>query len=434
MSQLHYRGKDSSDPTRLGHSVESHALATALCVLPSRRQLPPAAKHKCLLLLSLLLQAAIGSLPRSNVQPGSISGHIYDVTHAANNVELVFDENGMTRGFASLPELSPRCVDAWQKLSSCGWCGRTVSSTLELMSLWDLTLFCSWSKALQNAVWQDVFRDLYPQLVQYMGNLLQGHCLFLAGGGLKPLPILQTRAGHTRRMPRVNKVILLRRCRQQRRNREEVLATHTDISSKKPRMVKHEAILEVALYMQKLVSEFANTVQVQVSWGESHYDSSKMVLAIFDHKTKKAAFLPIQQMQPVYIEELSEEMKLLSFEGKAQRVEGFATIRALSHSLSYIGLPLQEFQLDAALIIRPLQSNESRIYSDGIYWVVNEETQEVVRQIPEGVALDELPMLVSCSDQGPMVLSGLDMLQYHSKLSMHSQYDPYHRCWTLSFS
>ena len=96
-----------------------------------------------------------------------------------------------------------------------------------------------------------------------------------------------------------------------------------------------------------------------MGWDESHYDSATMVLAISDHKTNKAAFLPIQQMQPVYIEELSEEMQFLSFEGKAQRVEGFAAIRALSHSLSYVGLPLQAFQLDAALIIRTLQSKGS---------------------------------------------------------------------------
>ena len=111
--------------------MEGHALATALCVLPSRRQLPATTKHKSLLLLSLLLQAAIGSLSRSNVQPGSISGHIYDVSHTANDVELVFGENGMTRGLASFPHLSPRCVNAWRKLCSGGWCGRTVSSALE---------------------------------------------------------------------------------------------------------------------------------------------------------------------------------------------------------------------------------------------------------------------------------------------------------------
>ena len=164
------------------------------------------------------------------------------------------------------------------------------------------------------------------------------------------------------------------------------------MTSKKPRMVSQEAKLEVALYLGKVVEEFAPTKQIQISWDESHYDTSTMVAA-YDHQTKAAGFLPVQQMTPVYVHELSSESQSLCFEGRAQRVEGFSTMRAISHSLSSIGLPLEVFKLEKGLIVIPLGSHEKRVLSDGEYWIFE---QNPLRGKSQG----ESPLLTShCASQ-----------------------------------
>ena len=211
------------------------------------------------------------------------------------------------------------------------------------------------------------------------------------------------------------------RCHEETKNREGVLRSHKDVNSKRSRLVAGETKLEVALHMQKLVRSFEATTQVQVSWDESHYDSSAMVIAAWDHKKKIAGFLPIQQMAPVYIEELDEAVQALCCQGT----------RALSHSLASIGLPLESFILGEELIARPLEADERRIFSDGVPWIYNLKSSQVVRQIPAGMALDQVPVLISVSDQGPLNVPALDMLVYHLKLSMNNQWDCYHRCWRL---
>ena len=431
VQQLHYRGANAEDPSRLGHSVESRCLAVILCALPGRRQLPASCKTKCLLLLTLLLQAAIRSLT-TQAEAEPISGCIYDVGHTPHNVILTFDENGMTKGLACMSQVDEQSAAGWQRLTSAGWCGRKVTSALENMSLWDLVLFCAWSKANSNHIWHQAFEGLYPKLLDYIGRLLDAHCKVLAAGGPKPVPVLRSKDGNVRRMARSNKIILLDRCSQLKKNREEGLGTHKDVACKKAKMITQEAKLEVALYMQKVVRTFLPTTQVQVSWDESQYDSSTMVIAAWDFKQRVAAFLPCQEMSPVYTHELDDEIQVLCHAGTAQRVEGFSTLRALSHSLSSIGLPLESFKLDEKLIARPLQAHESRVFSDGEYWVFNQKTGEVVRQIPDGMALDQQPVLISVSDQGPLNVPALDMCAYRLKLSMHNQWDCYHRVWILS--
>ena len=181
------------------------ALASVLCLLPSRRQVPASCKSKCLVLLGLLLQQAVSGQARSQVQPEPLTACIHDTCHTPHYAQLSFDENGMTSSLAALRNMSDRCVAEWKKFTSAQWCSRKVGSSLELMSLWDLVTFCSWAKALQNAAW--FVKDLYPKIISYMGELLDGHCVYLAAGGLRRLPVLRNKEGHVRRMPRVNKLV-----------------------------------------------------------------------------------------------------------------------------------------------------------------------------------------------------------------------------------
>ena len=56
-------------------------------------------------------------------------------------------------------------------------------------------------------------------------------------------------------------------------------------------------------------------------------------------------------------------------------------------------------------------------------------TDTLVRQIPQGIRLDDTPILLSVSDQGPMNVPALDMLTYHAKLCIQCQWDGHRRVW-----
>ena len=228
MQQLRYRGTDVPDPSRLGHSLESRALIVMLCSL---RQVAAGVKSKCLLLLTLLLQAAVMGQAKSQAQPEPLQVCIHDVAHTPHHVVLNFNESGMTRDLADLENLSERCAESWQKFAASDWCGHKCNSSMGLLSLWDFVAFLAWCKASASHAWADMVQDVFPKMVKYLGELLDGHGAFLAGGGLKPVPTLKTKDGNVRRLARINKALLLQRCKAQTRHREEVLRTHTDVTS-----------------------------------------------------------------------------------------------------------------------------------------------------------------------------------------------------------
>ena len=429
VEQMHYRNKDAEGVGRLGHSMESKALVTTLAVLPGRRQFKADSKSKSLLLLKLLIEAALVGAGKDLLQDANIQADVFAVDNSRHPYNITFNEAGLTQGFESVGEVSDRAATGWQKLASSGWCGKQLTTSLESASLWDLLFFCAWAKGTGDFAWHDMCSCLYPKLVDFVATLLDKHSLHLAAGELKPVPILRTQAGNIRRIARGNKLLLFDRCRNQQRARADTLRTHKDLTGKQTRLVQYEAGIEVKLYMQKLFHAFQNTKQIQVSWDESHYDTSTMVLACFDWRSQAAGFLPIQEMQPVTLEELHDDIKQLCFLGKVTRIEGFATMRALSHALAAVGLPLEVFELPAGFHIHALAPNEFRFKSGGEVWVFDRVSQITERVVPAGIALNDLPCLISMSDQGPVNLPALDMLVYRNRLVLVALSDPFHRCW-----
>ena len=364
-------------------------------MLPSRKQLKHVSKSKSLLLLQMLLQAAVAALGSSLLQDLELAATIYGVDHTPHSVCLKFDAAGTPNGLASLPELNGRASDGWHKLASSGWCDRLVTSSLDYVSLWDLALFRAWAKGSGHFAWHDVCGCLYPELIKLAAQLLERQCMVLAGGPLRPVPLLRTAAGNVRRIARGNRLLLFDRCKQQKRHRAEVLRTHKDITAPSVALLRQEAAIEVRCYMKKLFDTFGQTVQVQCSWDESHYDTSTMVLAIYDWRSDMAGFLPIQVMAPILSSELTDEVRILCLEGRATRLEGFSTMRALSHGLSSIGLPLKVFEWPKSLWWKPLTVDQRRIHSGGKFWIYDLRTEECVPQVPEGLQLNLLPILTS---------------------------------------
>ena len=101
-----------------------------------------------------------------------------------------------------------------------------------------------------------------------------------------------------------------------------------------------------------------------------------------------AAYLPIPNMSPVLCEELHEDLQKLAYEGK---VENFAAMRALSHALSSVGLPLHIFDTPADL--GPLETGQERCMEDGEYVIKDMKPGQVFPQIPKGLDLDSIPVI-----------------------------------------
>ena len=111
------------------------------------------------------------------------------------------------------------------------------------------------------------------------------------------------------------------------------------------------------------------------------------------------------------------------------RVEGYATLRAVSHSLNCVGLPLETFRKPDNLHVGPLAGHEERVLSQGVHWIYDARSGSVKRQLPADFNFDKIAILISISDQGPLNCPGLDYLQFKLGAMVLPLYDPFHRCW-----
>lgn len=82
-------------------------------------------------------------------------------------------------------------------------------------------------------------------------------------------------------------------------------------------------------------------------------------------------------------------------------------------------------------MVRPLRKGELGIQGNQGEWLIyDEKTGNATPEIPQGLQLARVPLLVSISDQGPNNMAALNYLQYSSEsLMIHAQWDPFHRAW-----
>ena len=141
--------------------------------------------------------------------------------------------------------------------------------------------------------------------------------------------------------------------------------------------------------------------------------------------------MPVQNVAPAASDELDPELQVLHYSGKITRGEGYVTLRALSHALKSIGLPLEVFERDDRMVLGPLTSLQTRRWcSERCQHVVHDAvTDTTVAEIPVGFKASLFPLLVSVSDQGPLNVPGLDMLSYCTRCNIVVIYDIFHRAW-----
>ncbi|CAE7317379.1 unnamed protein product, partial [Symbiodinium sp. CCMP2592] len=431
LSQLHYRGAGSEDPHKAGHTVETRALLVLFGLLPGRRKLQPETKTKSLVLVEEMLRQACAKIALSGIQRGRVScNFVSDVDSSPIALSLDFLEDGSTRGLADLENLHKGASKGWDKLSQHAWCGRKLSTTLQQTNLWDIYLFLIWSKHNPSSkIWEQFSVHLYPKVVFFAGYLLEAYVDELANLPLAPLPLLKTKHGNSRRVPKVNKIILLQRVKAQKRHRGEVMQTHTDLAPRQIALIRAEANLEVAEYVKLLTTAFADTQHVQVSWDASTYDVETLVAIAYDYKKNVSGYLPIQNISPVQTAELHETVRTLAVQGRITRVESYNTMRSFSHALNSIGLPLAAFAKPPDLLLGPLRAEEERVLMNGTYFIYNTTTQSIQRQVPTAWSLAKQPLLISVSDQGPLNCPGLDHLQFKLRGFVLPLYDQSHRTW-----
>ena len=233
----------------------------------------------------------------------------------------------------------------------------------------------------------------------------------------------------------MNKMVLLRKMRQIKQHRKNTMESHEDLVPKNAHIVKAEQFLCASIYAQKLRQAYEEAYHMTIHWDPSGYDVETLVSIIFSTQAGDkdseglAAYLPIQNLKPVLKSEVCEEIQALSAQNKLTRVSGYSEIRAVSHSLKAVGMPLSKFMLGTDVLWKRLGEFEERILEDGVYWIVNTRTGSKALQLPKNFSIHRTPILCSITDQGGINRAGLDYLVWKLGMSIHVGFDPYHRSW-----
>ena len=134
-------------------------------------------------------------------------------------------------------------------------------------------------------------------------------------------------------------------------------------------------------------------------------------------------------MKPLTKSEIHEDMQELAATGRLARLDGFAELRALSHSLKAIGKPLSAFKLLEDVRISPLKAHERRILVGSTFFVENTITGDRHPQVPGNFRVSQQPLFISISGMGGINRTSLDYATFKLQLSVLVLFDPNHRTW-----
>ena len=316
------------------------------------------------------------------------------------------------------------------------FCSYKIASSSSHPTLWDLLVLLVWSKTnpAMKHIWQYFGQLVWPQAMWVYGRVIDALALSNSKKPVEQLPLLKTAKGKSRRTPWVNKLVLLQKMRRIRAHRKNTMQSHQDLVPQNSQIVAAEQFLCASLYARKVRQAYQDAFHFTVAWDPSGYDVETLVSII--HSTQAgegpdglAAYLPIQNLKPVLKQEVCEEIRALSSANKLTRIQGYCEIRALSHSLQAIDMPLGKFFLPKDVHWKQLQEFEKRVFENDCWWIVNSRTGAKVRQLPTTFEISKTPILCSLSDQGGINRAGLDYLCWKLGMSIHIAFDPYHRSW-----
>ena len=265
---------------RTGHTVETRALLVLLVQLTARKRYATGLKRAAVTMCSELVRDAFAASGQPMEQHVVFQGRQGPV-----QCRFAVDSCGVTESLAFLSESRPPLAKRYKRLMESGWHGFRLTSPLIRATMQDILVFCMWSYVHRSDgnIWAEVCGPLFNCVVFLAGMTVERFVIQeLAARPPDAAPIMRTMSGHSRRLSRINKLILLRRMRSQRRNRGETMRTHVDLTTKSTNLVAREQTLETCLYVQNLVQAMASTRQVMVAWDASCYDTETLVCCVYD--------------------------------------------------------------------------------------------------------------------------------------------------------
>ena len=429
IDQIAYQGWGSQ--VKGQHSLQSQAFVLVILLVNLTKQHSAAIKTAALKLVIGLLKAALVTM--ADIQ-GSFAGIIYGKDKRYHQQILSFGTTGIVENLNALMLQDPACNWAWNHLMEKGYCNLKITSAFAFPTLWDLLIFITWAKCNPSTkkVWFNFGQLIWPKLIWVIGTVLDKFAFFNSQKALEELPLLKAKRGKRKLVPWINKLILLRKMKRVKNHRKNAATSHDDLVPSNSQIVKAEEILVASLYARKLREAYQDCFHFCIHWDPSNYDVETMVSILYSHQIGVdglASYLPIQNMRPVLKTEVDPEILALSSMNRLTRVQGFNEIRAVSHSLKAVGMPLEKFAIAKEVLWKSLEGHEERIWDNGVCFIKNTRTGEKKPQLPENFNIHRTPILVSISDQGGINRAGLDYLVFKMGLGLHVLFDPYHRVW-----
>ena len=407
------------------HSMSSRALVLMISLLCSNRRFAAATKAKAVTLIVEILRVACHVIGLAH----SFVGLVFDTTEGWKAFTVSFDGNGHSNDMEDILKHHPGSLASWNALMASGFCGYKLTSSPQNCSIWDLLIFLTWAKTNPSVknVWSFVGQHLWPRALLVAGQVLDKAALKSRDGKLEAPALLKTRKGGHRRVPFVNRMMLLQKVKSAKRHRRDAMETHQDLVPKSSELVTHEQIIEVGLYLKLAQKAFQNACHFSIAWDPSTYDTETLVSCLWSNQVQKACYPPIQNMCPLLSSDLEEELRELAAVNKLTRIQGFAELRGLSHSMAAFGWPLQKFVL-TDVHWRPLKSSQKRVRVKG-QMCIQDCDGKTYPQVPVSFDIQKQPLLHSITDQGSLNRASLDYIQYKLGLAVLVSYDPYHRVW-----
>ena len=440
-SQLHYKPRGyvpSEEEPWSDHTLESRALLALLAMTVKCKQIKPEPKAQALQLFTCLVSIALPKALELDEMPDFPRATSVNKLGEPRSTVLKVSKQNLCQDWKTLMEHIPEAQTVWETLLGKDWLTSRLSSPWQFAKLDDIAMFLLYLganpalKVKHVTLWEAIGLETWPNLIGFPGECLEVYARDLSKQGLEELPPLTTSKGFARKgSDKVNQLLVLDRVKAERLHRWRMARTHSNLIGQHCRLMKQEAYLASVLHDQQSAIAFTGVKQVSCCWDPSTYGGQETFVGmVYSAGLDLATYLLVQPLRRLLIAELDDELKEPGRKGKLTRVEGYVEVRALSNALKNLGLALPEFAVPQGLHLQPLKAGEMRVQVEGRWFIVNQAAQTAMPQVPEGLNMADLPLLVSVSDQGPNNMAALNYLQFSDNAILCTcLFDCFHRAW-----
>ena len=187
-----------------------------------------------------------------------------------------------------------------------------------------------------------------------------------------------------------------------------------DISTSSKRILDDLNFIAIYLYQMELERCLKDCKQFYIAWDPS--GSNNVAVISTPMLDDFAGFLPIQSIDAITVEEVSDDFKALVAAQKCSKLESLNELRSMSAALSTVnGIGANMFILSEEIVIaRAVREHEVKVrLNNGTTVFCNSLTGECRPETT--LTADEmlnLPFLISTSDRGPLPQAVTNFLSY----------------------